>query len=164
MNSWGVILGWACGLGRAQDLLLMLFLGSGSWVLSGPPGKLQACHVRNQINTPGGSSKENSGFQEPPHPAWPNCHLSLPWHGGLFFGSQAPINRMGLQGTQGDADLGDQPVVTSGCWLTPCACVHWIAPQHCRRESSTVDSGLLATWNRKLRALRPCSGSVEDGD
>ena len=90
MNSRGVILGWACGLGQAQDLLLMIFWGSGSWVLSGPPGKLQAYQVRNQINTPGGRSKKNSGFREPPHPARPNCHLSLPWDGALFFGSQAP--------------------------------------------------------------------------
>ena len=48
VNSRGVILGWACGLGQAQDLLLMIFWGSGSWVLSGPPGKLQAYQVRNQ--------------------------------------------------------------------------------------------------------------------
>ena len=110
VNSRGVILGWACGLGQPQDLLLMIFWGSGSWVLSGPPGKLQAYQVRNQINTPGGRSKQNSGFREPPHPARPNCHLSLPWNGGLFFGSQAPRNRTGLQSTQGDADLGDQSV------------------------------------------------------
>ena len=90
----------------------MIFWGSGSWVLSGPPGKLQAYQVRNQINTPaaGGCSKEDSGFLEPPHPARPNCHLSLPWDAGLFFSSQTPRNRTGLWGTQGDADLGDQSV------------------------------------------------------
>ena len=110
VNSRGVILGWACGLGQVQDLLLMIFWGSGSWVLSGPPGKLQAYQVRNQINTPGGRSKKNSGFREPPHPARPNCRLSLPWHPGLFFGSQAPRNRTGLQGAQGDSDLCDQPL------------------------------------------------------
>ena len=92
VNSRGVILGCAHGLGWAQDLFLMIFWGLDSWVLSASAGKLQAYQVRNQINTPaaGGLSKENSGFREPPHPAQPNCHLSLPWDRGLYFGSQAP--------------------------------------------------------------------------
>lgn len=92
VNSRGVILGCAHGLGRAQDLFLMIFWGLDSWVPSASAGKLQAYQVRNQINTPaaGGLSKENSGFREPPHPAQPNCHLSLPWDPGLYFGSQAP--------------------------------------------------------------------------
>lgn len=81
VNSRDVRPGLCLWVGQAQDLLLITWYfrvqAAGLCLLQQVnyrPGK------SNQINTPtaGGCSK-NSGFREPPHPAEPNCHLSLPW-------------------------------------------------------------------------------------